>query len=300
MAEKRQALGRGLSALLKDPKTDIQSAEDQHADKVVGAIAEIEIDSIEENPFQPRTNFQQKALRELAESIKELGIIQPITVRKIEYGKYQLISGERRFRAAKEAGIRAIPAYIRIANDQAMLEMALVENIQRQELDAIEIALSYQRLIDECQLTQEALSKRVGKDRTTVTNYLRLLKLQPIIQAGIRDKIISMGHARALINIEDLDKQLELYEQIIAKQLSVREVEALAKQYKSGTESTSGTEKKASAPVLSPEQKAISEKLSGYFGHNVDLKVTPKGNGKITIPFHSEADLERITKLFGL
>ena len=193
-ATKKQALGRGLSALLKDPENDINSAEDKNADKVVGNIVELDINSIEVNPFQPRTNFNEESLRELASSIRELGVIQPITVRKLAFNNYQLVSGERRFRASKLIGLEAIPAYIRIANDQESLEMALVENIQRQDLDAIEIALSYQRLIDEINLTQEEMSERVGKKRSTIANYLRLLKLDPIIQTGIRDGFISMGH----------------------------------------------------------------------------------------------------------
>ena len=210
-ATKKQALGRGLSALLKDPENDINSAEDRNADKVVGNIVELDIDSIEVNPFQPRTNFNEESLRELASSIRELGVIQPITVRKLAFNKYQLVSGERRFRASKLIGLEAIPAYIRIANDQESLEMALVENIQRQDLDPIEIALSYQRLIDEINLTQEQMSERVGKKRSTIANYLRLLKLDPIIQTGMRDGFISMGHGRAMVNIEDQIDQLEVY-----------------------------------------------------------------------------------------
>lgn len=192
-AMKKQALGRGLSALLKDPENDIQSASDKNADKLVGNIIELDLSNIEVNPFQPRSNFNDEALTELASSIKELGVIQPITVRKLGFNAYQLVSGERRFRASKLIGLETIPAYIRIANDQESLEMALVENIQRQDLDPIEIALSYQRLIDEINLTQEKLSDRVGKKRSTIANYLRLLKLDPIIQTGMRDGFLSMG-----------------------------------------------------------------------------------------------------------
>ncbi len=296
MAEKRQALGRGLSALLKDPETDITSAADKNADKVVGAIAEIEIELIEENPYQPRTNFDKDALEELSASIKELGIIQPITVRKLGYDKYQLISGERRFRASKLAGIKTIPAYIRIANDQAMLEMALVENIQRQELDAVEVALSYQRLIDECDLTQEALSERVGKKRSTITNYLRLLKLQPIVQAGIRDKMLGMGHARALLNIDDNEEQLEVYKQIIAKGLSVRQVEAIARSKKEGTKPTA----KKAANLLPFEYQRLQEKMGKRFGTKIDLNRNTKGKGKIVISFESDEELERISDLLNL
>ncbi|PKP40380.1 MAG: chromosome partitioning protein ParB, partial [Bacteroidetes bacterium HGW-Bacteroidetes-13] len=196
-AIKKQALGRGLSALLKDPENDIKSAQDKGADKVVGNIIELEINRIEVNPFQPRTNFNEENIRELASSIRELGVIQPVTVRKTDFNQYQLVSGERRLRASKVAGLTHIPAYVRIANDQESLEMALVENIQRQDLDPIEIALSYQRLIEEINLTQEQMSERVGKKRSTITNYLRLLKLDPIIQTGIRDGFLSMGHGRA-------------------------------------------------------------------------------------------------------
>lgn len=228
-AAKKRALGRGLSALLNDPENEIKSASDKNADKVVGHIVELELDTIEVNPFQPRTSFNEDTLQELASSIKELGVIQPITVRKIEMNKYQLVSGERRFRASKLLGLETIPAYIRIANDQESLEMALVENIQRQDLDPIEIALSYQRLIDEINLTQEQMSERVGKKRSTITNYLRLLKLDPIVQTGMRDGFISMGHGRALINIDDPEKQIEVYQQIVSDSLSVRDTEQLVK-----------------------------------------------------------------------
>jgi len=230
-ATKKQALGRGLSALLKDPSNDIQSAQDKNADTIIGNIVELDLDAIEINPFQPRTNFNEETLRELASSIKELGVIQPITVRKLEFNKFQLVSGERRFRASKLIGLKIIPAYIRIANDQESLEMALVENIQRQDLDPIEIALSYQRLIDEIALTQEQMSDRVGKKRSTIANYLRLLKLDPIIQTGMRDGFISMGHGRAMINIENQNDQLDIYEKIITDKLSVRATEQLVKNY---------------------------------------------------------------------
>lgn len=291
-ATKKQALGRGLSALLKDPANDIKSAEDKNADKVIGNIVELEIANIEVNPFQPRTKFNEEALRELASSIRELGVIQPITVRKLDFNKYQLVSGERRFRAAKLVGLSTIPAYIRIANDQESLEMALVENIQRQDLDPIEIALSYKRLIDEIQLTQEQMSERVGKKRSTIANYLRLLKLDPIIQTGIRDGFISMGHGRALINIEDTEAQLEIYEKVVSKKLSVRETEAMVRNYQ--------TDKKVAVPQ--PEElpkfvkKGVKE-FSEYFGHKISVKMSKNGSGKISIPFHSEEDFNRIKKL---
>ena len=211
---KKQALGRGLSALLKETEEVDQN---KIADQIVGNIVELDLTSIEVNPFQPRTYFDEDALDELSKSIKELGVIQPITVRKIGKNKFQLVSGERRFRASKLIGNNTIPAYVRLANDQEMLEMALVENIQRKDLDPIEVALSYQRLIDEIKLTQEALSVRVGKKRSTVTNYLRLLKLDPIIQTGMRDGFLSMGHGRALINLDDFSKQIDIYKKIIKR-----------------------------------------------------------------------------------
>ncbi|BAO74354.1 ParB/RepB/Spo0J family partition protein [Winogradskyella sp. PG-2] len=292
-ATKKQALGRGLSALLKDPANDINSAEDKNADKVVGNIVELDIESIEVNPFQPRTNFNEESLRELASSIRELGVIQPITVRKLAFDKYQLVSGERRFRASKLIGLTAIPAYIRIANDQESLEMALVENIQRQDLDPIEIALSYQRLIDEIQLTQEQMSERVGKKRSTIANYLRLLKLDPIIQTGMRDGFISMGHGRAMVNIESQIDQLEVYEKVISNKLSVRATEQLVKNLNSNSQHTLESE---STEVPKYIKKGVKE-FSEYFGHKIDVKVAKNGSGKITIPFHSEEDFNRIKKL---
>ena len=292
-ATRKQALGRGLSALLKDPDNDIKSAEDKNADKLVGHIVELELSSIEVNPFQPRTSFNEESLKELASSIRELGVIQPITVRKLEFDKYQLVSGERRYRASKLVGLETIPAYIRIANDQESLEMALVENIQRQDLDPIEISLSYQRLIDEIQLTQEQLSERIGKNRSTIANYLRLLKLDPIIQTGMRDGFLSMGHGRALINIDDPQKQLDIYEKIIQKSLSVRETENLVRDLNSGGKSSTSA-KKTSVPKV--YKKGVKE-FNEYLGTKVDVKVTKKGSGKLTIPFSSEEDFERIKKL---
>ncbi len=291
-ATKKQALGRGLSALLKDPENDINSAKDKNADTIIGSIVELDIDSIEINPFQPRTNFNEETLRELASSIKELGVIQPITVRKLDFNTYQLVSGERRFRASKLIGLTTIPAYIRIANDQESLEMALVENIQRQDLDPIEIALSYQRLIDEIALTQEQMSERVGKKRSTIANYLRLLKLDPIIQTGMRDGFISMGHGRAIINIEDHDVQLDIYEKIITDKLSVRATESLVKQH--NNPSPKKTAKTQELPKF--VKKGIKD-FSEYFGHKISVKVSSNGKGQITIPFHSEEDFNRIKKL---
>lgn len=292
-ASKKQALGRGLSALLKDPDNDIQSAKDKNADKVVGNIVELDLDAIEVNPFQPRTSFNEESLNELASSIKELGVIQPITVRKLGFNKFQLVSGERRYRASKLVGLTHIPSYIRIANDQESLEMALVENIQRQDLDPIEIALSYQRLIDEIQLTQEEMSDRIGKNRSTIANYLRLLKLDPIIQTGMRDGFLSMGHGRALIGIGDNDLQLKVYEQIIREQLSVRETEKLVKSI-----AAKSTKKKVTTG-LSEKKKEVLQQISTYFGAKIEMKVAAKGNGKLIIPFSSDEDLKRIQKLIN-
>ncbi|GGE00311.1 ParB/RepB/Spo0J family partition protein [Planktosalinus lacus] len=291
-ATKKQALGRGLSALLKDPDNDIQSANDKGADKVVGTIVELDIESIDVNPYQPRTSFNEDTLQELASSIKELGVIQPITVRKIDFNKFQLVSGERRFRASKLVGLKTIPAYIRIANDQESLEMALVENIQRQDLDPIEIALSYRRLIEEIQLTQEEMSNRVGKNRSTIANYLRLLKLDPIIQTGMRDSFISMGHGRALITLEDTNDQLDVYEKIISDKLSVRDTEALVRKMQQ-PETTKSTSLKE---VPSFARKAGRE-LSDFFEVKTEVKANANGKGKLIIPFKNKAELERITKL---
>ena len=293
-ATKKQALGRGLSALLKDPSNDINSAEDNNADKVVGNIIDLELHLIEVNPNQPRTNFNEESLRELASSIKELGVIQPITVRKLEFNKFQLVSGERRFRASKLIGLETIPAYIRIANDQESLEMALVENIQRQDLDPIEIALSYQRLIDEINLTQEQMSDRVGKKRSTIANYLRLLKLDPIIQTGMRDGFISMGHGRAIINIENQSTQLDIYEQIITNKLSVRDTEALVRSLQNNEKPTSTSKTNTETPKF--VKKGIKE-FSDFFGHKISVKASKNGKGNISIPFHSEEDFNRIIKL---
>ena len=231
---KKQVLGRGLSALLDDPEREINLPPNDNSDELVGKVIDLEIDKIEVNPYQPRTQFREEAIGELAESIKTLGIIQPVTVRKLGRNQYQLVSGERRYRASKSIGLKTIPAFIRVANDQETLEMALVENIQRKDLDPIEIALSYQRLINEIQITQNQLSERVGKKRSTIANYMRLLKLDPIIQTGMRDGFLSMGHGRALINIDESEIQLEIYEKIIARSLSVRATELMVQKVKKG------------------------------------------------------------------
>jgi ParB family chromosome partitioning protein len=291
-AIKKQALGRGLSALLKDPTTDINSVTDKNAEKLVGTVVELEIDNIEVNPFQPRTGFNEETLRELASSIKELGVIQPITVRKLGFNKFQLVSGERRLRASKLIGLKTIPAFIRLANDQESLEMALVENIQRQDLDPIEIALSYQRLIDEINITQEELSDRVGKKRSTITNYIRLLKLDPIIQTGMRDGFISMGHGRALINIQNQGEQLDIYEKIIAQNLSVRDTEALVRKLKNPE--SKPTKKQETLPDFASEAK---EKLETLLGNKIQLKVSKTGKGQVSIPFKNKEDFLRILNI---
>ena len=286
-ATKKQALGRGLSALLNEDS--IVQTKTGHA---IGNIIELDLSIIQVNPFQPRSYFNQEALTELANSIKELGVIQPITVRKSDNNTFQLVSGERRFRASKLIGNTTVPAYIRTANDQEMLEMALVENIQRKNLDPIEVALSYQRLVEEINLTQEELSTRVGKKRSTVTNYLRLLKLDPIIQTGMRDGFLSMGHGRALISIDSIEEQLVIYERILKDKLSVRQTEDLVKEFKSPA--TVKKEVKSSTPsFINSGVPTISE----FFGHKISVSVNAKGKGKISIPFHSEEDFNRIKKL---
>jgi len=292
-ATKKQALGRGLSALLKDPANDIKSVADKNADKVVGSIVELELGTIEMNPFQPRSSFNEESLRELASSIRELGVIQPITVRKLGFNKFQLVSGERRYRASKLIGLATIPSFIRIANDQESLEMALVENIQRQDLDPIEIALSYQRLIEEIEVTQEELSERVGKNRSTIANYLRLLKLDPIIQTGMRDGFISMGHGRAIINITNLGEQLDIYEKVITENLSVRETEALVRKYKNTIEVSKPANKTTLPSYLNTAKKELSEFLES----KVLIKSSGGGKGQFTIPFKNKKDFNRILNL---
>ncbi|MFQ3269262.1 MAG: ParB family chromosome partitioning protein [Flavobacteriales bacterium] len=298
MANHKKALGRGLSAILSNPNTDItQSKSTTETQVAVGGIGELLISTIEVNPFQPRTHFDETTLNELVNSINELGVIQPITVRKLGYDKYQLISGERRFRASQLAGLTKIPAYIRVANDQEMLEMALVENIQRQDLDAIEVALSYKLLQDECKLTQEKLSERVGKKRSTVSNYLRLLNLSPIIQAGIRDRMISMGHARSLVNIQDEDAQLTLYKAILKDSLSVRQTEQLAQGVKNSTKITKTKPASSKLPLpFSIQQltKDFEEKLNS----KTEVKLQKNGNGKLIISFKNEDELEHIIQCF--
>jgi len=293
-ATKKQALGRGLSALLKNTSADITSINDENAKKLVGNIVEIDLDLIEVNPYQPRSYFNEEALRELASSIKELGVIQPITVRISAGNQFQLVTGERRLRASKLIGNKKIPAYIRIANDQELLEMALVENIQRKDLDPIEVALSYQRLIEEIDLTQEEMSIRVGKKRSTISNYLRLLKLDPIIQTGMRDGFLSMGHGRSLITIANSEEQLKIYEKIIRQKLSVRQTEQLVRVLNEGTTTTKSV---ASSMEVPPFVNKGLKSFSDFFGHKIEVKLSGENKGKIMIPFHSEEDFKRINKL---
>lgn len=285
-SNRKQVLGRGLSALLNDPDHNIDSAEDKNAAQVIGNIIDLPLENISTNPFQPRTHFNEDALKELSSSIKELGVIQPVTVRKMKGDQYQLVSGERRLRATKMAGISKIPAYVRLANDQESLEMALVENIQRQDLDPIEIGLSYQRLIEEINLTQDQLSERVGKKRSTITNYMRLLKLDPIIQTGIRDQFITMGHGRALVNVEDPKTQLDLYKQIVKKGLSVRAVEVLVRQLKNPKVSPSS--------YASPFIKEAAADLETFFETPVTVAANDQGKGVLKIAFDSQEKLQHI------
>ena len=293
MNAKKKALGKGLGALLEDPDTDITTKGVESGKYVAGSVAEIPVENIDANPFQPRSEFEEEDLNELAQSLKEQGVIQPLTVRKIGYDKYQLISGERRLRAAKVAGLEQIPSFIRIADDQQMLEMSLVENIQRRDLNAIEVAISYQRLMEECSLTQEKLSSRVGKKRSTITNYLRLLKLPPDVQVALRDGTISMGHARTLINVEDEEGQLDILREITKNRLSVRETEEIVK---------NRSENKSEKPKQPPKQQnelpekyqKAAENLTNKLGKKVAMKRNSKGTGNISISFSSDEELENL------
>ena len=294
--EKKKALGRGLSALLNDSDnthTHKNNVSEIPSANSLGSVNEIKISEIEVNPFQPRTEFDSQALSELADSIKLQGLIQPITVRRLSANAYQLISGERRLRASKLAGLVQIPAYIRTANDQQMLEMALIENIQRENLNAIEVALSFQRMIDECSLKQEELGERVSKNRSTVTNYLRLLRLPPAIQASIRDGAISMGHAKTLITIDDPTKQIFIHQHIIQQGLSVRKTEEMVRDLQNGP-----TKKEGKQPEPIPFQlQRIQDQLASKFSTRVRLKYGSEGKGTIEIPFLSEDDLSRILEM---
>ncbi|MDX1652029.1 MAG: ParB/RepB/Spo0J family partition protein [Brumimicrobium sp.] len=295
-SKKRPALGKGLSALLESSATDITSRELSDSSSVLGSVAMLSVSSIEANPFNPRTHFEEEALSELSDSISKHGIIQPLTVRKLGRNKFQLISGERRFKAAQIAGLKEVPVYIRVANDQAMLEMALVENIQREDLNAIEVALSYQRLIQECNLTQEKLADQISKSRTSITNHLRLLKLPPVIQLSVREKELSMGHARALVGIEDENKQLRIFQRIIDEKLSVRQVEQLLREDQEKVPMPKKTSQRTS---VTKEQENFAENLSDKVAAKVQIKKQPAGNGKLIINFNSEVDLNRIIEILN-
>jgi ParB family transcriptional regulator, chromosome partitioning protein len=288
---KKNALGRGLSALLENADTDITHSSGRSGETTLGSISEISVLQIEANPFQPRSRFESNALEELAESIRQHGVIQPVTVRKMGNDSYQLISGERRFRASQLAGLDSIPAYIRVANDQAMLELALVENIQREDLNPIEVAISYKRLIDECDLTHEGLSDKISKSRSNITNFLRLLKLPAEIQMALSKGTITMGHARALISVEDPAEQLDIFERIINEVLSVRDVENLARKAKNPKPNSTEAEQKKD--YYRDAKYGISQTLNA----KVDMKFLPNGNGKIVIDFVNEHDLNRIIQL---
>ena len=285
---KKNVLGRGLDALIEGA----DSVNQEHV--AATSIDEIQISKIEANPWQPRTTFDEEALQDLANSIKEVGIIQPLTLRKVSENKYQIIAGERRFRASKLAGLEKVPAFIRESDDDRMLELALIENIQREDLDAIEISLSYQRLLDECQITQEELSERVGKKRSTVANYLRLLKLPAVIQKAIRDREISMGHARAIINVEDPETQIMLFKQIVKYDFSVRKIEEIVRKINSEESQEKEQKKENKKTPFSPEYDELKKHLTKHFSTNIDFKINNKGAGKIVIPFNSDKDLERI------
>jgi len=296
--KKRSALGKGLSALLENTETDITSKSGNSG--VVNSVCLLTIASIEANPFNPRSNFEKTALEELSQSIAVHGIIQPLTVRKLGRDKYQLISGERRFRASQMAGLTEVPAYIRVANDQTMLEMALVENIQREDLNAIEVALSYQRLIEECSLTQDQLSQKIAKSRSSITNHIRLLKLPADIQAAVRDNVISMGHARALVSAGDEALQLAIFKQIVEECLSVRDVEALIKEGYIEPRQDAGSERKSNPkPQISESQFVFKEHLGDKLSAKVEIKKSTIGGGKIIVNFNSEVDLNRIIEILN-
>ena len=283
-SQKKPALGRGLSSLLQNTNTDVTSVNESR----VGSISEIALSSIETNPFNPRTNFEKEGLFDLRASIMEHGIIQPLTVRKMGNDKYQLISGERRYRASQLAGLEKAPVYIRIANDQNMLELALVENIQREDLNAIEIALSYERLLSECELTQDQLSEKISKSRSNIANYIRLLKLPAEIQLGLKNRLISMGHARALLSLSSEEDQIEMYKEIINNELSVRDIESNVRNKKSNAPSRRNT--------LNFDRKTKTEIIS-FYDSDISISSNPNGSGKLSFKFDSQEDLDRLVKL---
>ena len=302
---KRSSLGKGLAALLEDSGSDLASTPRIASGNaaLAGTVANVSLSQIEANPFQPRNEFEKRALAELAKSIEEYGLIQPITVRKVGVNKFQIISGERRFRASQLAGLDEIPAFIRIANDNTMLEMALVENLQREDLNAIEVALGYKRLIEECNLTQEQLSQKVSQDRSTVANFLRLLKLPEPIQAALRDKKITMGHARALLAVNDAQTQTKILNEILNNELSVRRIEEYARNYsgkKGSQKSKSKGQKKTGGSALSFEEQKLQEDMADHFKAKISIEKQNTGGGKIVIVFKSDNDLKRIGKIFDL
>lgn len=291
----RKELGKGLRALLSTMDEDLQN-EEQHEEVVrslASNIVDIPVDQIEENPFQPRSEFDEEALAELSHSIQVHGLIQPITVRRLSDRKYQLISGERRWRATKNAGMAEIPAYVRLANDQEMLEMALVENIQREQLNPIEVAISYQRLMQECDLSHEALSDRVGKKRSTITNYVRLLKLPPQVQTELKRQVISMGHARAIAGLEKIEQQIDVLHQVLDKKLSVRQTEQLIQRLQIPAQKSG----KNNAHKIPAEYQRVEDRITGVMDCKVKLKVNEKGAGNIQIPFQSTEELNRILEI---
>lgn len=283
-SQKKPALGRGLSSLLQNTNTDVTSVNESP----VGSISEIALSSIETNPFNPRSNFEKEGLFDLRASIMEHGIIQPLTVRKMGNDKYQLISGERRYRASQLAGLEKVPVYIRIANDQNMLELALVENIQREDLNAIEIALSYERLLSECELTQDQLSEKISKSRSNIANYIRLLKLPAEIQLGLKNRLISMGHARALLSLSSEEDQIEMYKEIINNELSVRDIESNVRNKKSNVPSRRNT--------LNFDRKTKTEIIS-FYDSDISISSNSNGSGKLSFKFDSQEDLDRLVKL---
>lgn len=301
---KKQALGKGIRALLNTIDEDLQSTAESvpaASGHSAGTITRISLDQIVVNPKQPRRDFDEQALNELSESIKLHDIIQPVTVIKINPTSYQLISGERRWRASKLAGLKDIPAYVRIADDQQLLELALLENLQREDLNAIEVGLSYKRLMDECDMTQEQVAERMKKDRSTVTNYIRLLKLPPDIQTAVRDGGLSMGHARAIIGLEQIDQQLYVFREVREKGLSVRQVEALVKEMLAGEKSNSlNDQSQRSKSQLPPAYKRIEDNMASHFSTKVKLDRKRNGKGTVTIEFYNDNDLERIMEMMNL
>lgn len=295
--KKKGGLGRGLGALLENAP-DLSNRSNSDDKNYIGSVSMISIKDIEANPFNPRTHFEQEALEELSKSIEVHGIIQPLTLRSTGRGKFQLISGERRFRASQIAGLTEVPAYVRVANDQEMLEMALVENIQREDLNAIEVALSYQRLIEECSLTQEQMSQKIAKSRSSITNHLRLLKLPAEIQKSVRDSKISMGHARALVSAGDEELQLELHTHVLNEQLSVRELEVLIRDGVSITK-TPPTKTLPQINSTNTAQRDFCNHYSDKTSTRVEIKKAANGSGKITIQFNSEVDLNRIIEILN-